>query len=215
MFNAWSKIKELISSIENDKIGYVTKRGNESLLDDIPTLLGNKYKSNKPYFVNFSPTNSGVFAGGTTMILGYQTGQYGFQIAYLYAANFPKVRIMRNGVWNDWTSLVQNITTGTEFETGRIIDGKKEYAKRFAAVTLPSSASNKIIQTGLTNINFIKLEGSISKTDGSENSNLPWSYTGQPDVYHYYSNTSKNITIRVSGDMSNYQVVETIYYTKN
>ena len=51
-----------------------------------------------------------------------------------------------------------NITTGTEYETGRIIDGKKEYAKRFAAVTLPSSAANKIIQTGLNNINFIKLE---------------------------------------------------------
>ena len=110
---------------------------------------------------------------------------------------------------------MENITTGTEYETGRIIDGKKEYAKRFSAIALPSSASNITIRTGLTNINFIKLEGSISKTDGSENSNLPWSYTGQPDVYHYYSNTTKNITIRVSGDMSNYQVVETIYYTKN
>ena len=108
-----------------------------------------------------------------------------------------------------------NITTGTEYETGRIIDSKKEYAKRFTAIALPNSASNIIIQTGLTNINFIKLEGSISKTDGSENSNLPYLYTGQPDVYHYYSNTSKNITIRVSGDMSDYQVIETIYYTKN
>lgn len=108
-----------------------------------------------------------------------------------------------------------NITTGTEYETGRIIDSKKEYAKRFTAIALPNSASNIIIQTGLTNINFIKLEGSISKTDGSENSNLPYLYTRQPDVYHYYSNTSKNITIRVSGDMSDYQVIETIYYTKN
>ena len=108
-----------------------------------------------------------------------------------------------------------NITTGTEYETGRLIDGKKEYAKRFAAVTLPSSAANKIIQTGLNNINFIKLEGSISKTDGSESSNLPYLYTGKPDVYHYFSNTSKNITIRASGDMGDYQVVETIYYTKN
>lgn len=108
-----------------------------------------------------------------------------------------------------------NITTGTEYETGRIIDGKKEYAKRFAAVALPNSAGNITVQTGLDNINFIKLEGSISKPDGSENSNLPYFYTGQPDVYHYYSNTSKNITIRVSGDMSSYQVVETIYYTKN
>lgn len=110
---------------------------------------------------------------------------------------------------------ILNITTGTEYETGRIIDGKKEYAKRFTAIALPSSASNINIQTGLTNINFIKLEGSISKTDGSKSSNLPWLYTGQADVYHYYSNTSKNITIRVSGDMSDHQVVETIYYTKN
>lgn len=123
--------------------------------------------------------------------------------------------------WNKIKELINkkqnilNITTGTEYETGRIIDGKKEYAKRFSAIVLPSSTSNTNIQTGLTNINFIKLEGSISKTDGSENSNLPWSYTGKPNVYHYFSNTSKNITIRVSGDMSNYQVVETIYYTKN
>lgn len=127
-------------------------------------------------------------------------------------------------MFNAWSKIkdlinkkqnILNITTGTEFETGRIIDGKKEYAKRFAAVALPSSAGNITVQTGLGNINFIKLEGSISKTDGSESSNLPYSYTGQADVYHYYSNSSKNITIRVSGDMSNYQVVETIHYTKN
>lgn len=112
-------------------------------------------------------------------------------------------------------ALWVNITTGVEFETGRIIDGKKEYGKRFNAITLPSSANNKTIATGLGDINFIKLEGSISKDGGSESSNLPYMYTGQPDVYHYYSNNSKNITIRVTGDMSAYQVVETIYYTKN
>lgn len=108
-----------------------------------------------------------------------------------------------------------NITTGTEYETGRIIDGKKEYAKRFAAVALPSSAGNITVQTGLGNINFIKLEGTIMKKDGSDSSNLPWIYTGQAEVYHYYSNTTKNITIRTNGDASNRQVVETIYYTKN
>lgn len=114
-----------------------------------------------------------------------------------------------------YPEIIIKITTGEEYKTGRIIDGKEEYAKRFSPITLRNSAGNVVISTGLGNINFIKLEGSIIKKDDSESSNLPYLYTGQPDVYHYFSNTSKNITIRVSGDMGDFQVVETIYYTKN
>ena len=125
--------------------------------------------------------------------------------------SFQKLKNLINKKQN-----IINITTdGTECETGRIIDGKKEYVKRFTAVDLPSSAGNITVQTGLDNINFIKLEGAIMKKDGSDSSNLPWLYTGQAEVYHYYSNTTKNITIRTTGDASNRQVVETIYYTKN
>lgn len=72
-----------------------------------------------------------------------------------------------------YLETIIKITTGEEYKTGRIIDGKEEYAKRFSPITLRNSAGNVVISTGLGNINFIKLEGSIIKKDGSESSNLP------------------------------------------
>lgn len=39
------------------------------------------------------------------------------------------VREKIGGAWTDWKSNSQTITTGVEFETGRIVDGKKEYRK--------------------------------------------------------------------------------------
>lgn len=114
-----------------------------------------------------------------------------------------------------YPKTVTQITTGEEFETGRIIDGNKEYGKQFSPIALPSSAGNVTISTGLGNVNFIKLEGAILKDGGTLNTNLPYMYTGSESVYHYYNNSSKTITIRATGDMSSYKVVETIYYTKN
>lgn len=123
---------------------------------------------------------------------------------------FQKLKELMNGKQDKLS-----ITTGVEFETGRRIDNKKEYGMRFASIELPSSTGNVVISTNLKNINFIKLEGTIVKKDGSENSNLPYFYTGIPDVYHYFNSISGNITVRASGNMSNYNVRETIYYTKN
>lgn len=48
----------------------------------------------------------------------------------------------------------QNITTGQEFETGRIIDGKKEYGKRIDCGLAPLSSTLLEINHGLTNIVF-------------------------------------------------------------
>lgn len=114
-----------------------------------------------------------------------------------------------------YPKTVIKITTGEEFKTGRIIDGKMEYGMRFKPITLPSSAGNVVIFTGLENINFIKLEGAIIKKDGSESSNLPYLYSTYPDVYHYFNSITRNITVRATGDRSDFEVIETIYYTKN
>lgn len=200
-------------------VPYNQQLGKEKLDKGIKTYLGDlndiDTKGIEIVYTGTETTNKPEVTNGYCITLATSV-TYKKQIYYNQTdTNISFERTCNNGIWTEWVSKQQTITSGTEYETGRIIDGKKEYAKRFAAIALPSSASNTNIKTGLTNINFIKLEGSISKTDGSENSNLPWSYTGQPNVYHYYSNVSKNITIRVSGDMSNYQVVETIYYTKN
>lgn len=203
MFNAFQKLKSMIGNPEI-----------ELYFGDLNAV---EAKDFKVVYAGASATNRPVNANGYCVTMAYNPNRSNKKQIYYVQSNSNLVfeRTCNSGVWTEWISKQQTITTGTEYETGRIIDGKKEYAKRFAAVALPSSAGNITIQTGLGNINFIKLEGAIMKKDGSDSSNLPWIYTGQAEVYHYYSNTTKNITIRTSGDASNRQAVETIYYTKN
>lgn len=105
------------------------------------------------------------------------------------------------------------ITVGQEYETGRIINGKKEYAKMFQIEALSNAAGNTTIATELSNITPIKLEGVIK--GATLISNLPFVYTGQNSVYHYCSASGNSITIRVTGDMSMYSATEILYYTKN
>ena len=68
--------------------------------------------------------------------------------------------------WNKIKELINkkqnilNITTGTEYETGRIIDGKKEYAKRINCGKGPNNETIQV-ETGLTNVEYTKIEFSI------------------------------------------------------
>lgn len=105
------------------------------------------------------------------------------------------------------------IAVGQEYETGRVVNGKKEYAKMFQIEALSNAAGNTIIATELSNITPIKLEGIIK--GATLVSNLPFMYTGQNSVYHYCSASGNSITIRVTGDMSMYSATEILYYTKN
>ena len=105
------------------------------------------------------------------------------------------------------------ITVGQEYETGRVVNGKKEYAKMFQIEALSNAAGNTTIATELSNITPIKLEGIIK--GATLVSNLPFMYTGQNSVYHYCSASGNSITIRVTGDMSMYSATEILYYTKN
>lgn len=105
------------------------------------------------------------------------------------------------------------IVVGQEYETGRIINGKKEYAKMFEVESLPNAAGNIDINTKLSNITVTKLEGKIYGT--TIVSNIPFIYTAQPSVYHYFSPTTNRIIIRVTDNMSSYSATETLYYTKN
>lgn len=137
------------------------------------------------------------------------------QVAIGYNNNVMYHRFYYGGTWSDWVQTSNaKIVTGIEFETGRIIDGKKEYGKRFEGVSLPSAAGNITISTGLTNINFIKMEGIVTN-DANIISNIPFLYSGQPEVYHYFNRNVNTITIRVTDDMSSFKANETIYYTKN
>lgn len=105
---------------------------------------------------------------------------------------------------------------GVEFATNEYINKSRVYGKIFSDVSLPSAQGNITIDTELdNNINFVRLEGSIRDVEGDVNSNLPFIYTGQPEVYHYFNKNTGIITIRTTGNASAYYVVETLYYTKN
>ena len=106
-----------------------------------------------------------------------------------------------------------DITTGVEFKTGRIIDGKEEYGKRIDCGTLPAESQLKYKSTGLSNINFIRLEGIIQSSTLA--TNIPFEYPGQPTITHYYSLSNNQIIIKVVDDASKYTAIETVYYTKN
>ena len=106
-------------------------------------------------------------------------------------------------------ALITNITTGTEFETGRVIDGKKEYGKRIDFGYLPN-ASSKLVAHGLSNVTYTGLEGITTN--------------GIPLPLGHPSGTSYNILLQINSnsvqvvtgtDRSSYYAYITLYYTKN
>lgn len=54
-----------------------------------------------------------------------------------------------------------NITSGVEYETGQIIDGKKEYGKRINCGRGPNNGTRSVA-TGLFNVTYLKIEGTIT-----------------------------------------------------
>ena len=102
------------------------------------------------------------------------------------------------------------ITTGTEYETGRIIDNKKEYAKRISFGNLPN-ATVKSVSTGLSSsqINLIKVEGITSSGYP-----LPFVSTSSAYSIQMYCHGS-GVEIKTSTDLSNQTAIVTIYYIKN
>ena len=83
----------------------------------------------------------------------------------------------------------------------------------FEVEALPNTTSNKEIATKTTNITVTKLEGYIKSS--SLISSIPFIYSAQNSVYHYFNPTGNRIVIRTTGDMSMYGATETLYYTKN
>ena len=110
--------------------------------------------------------------------------------------------------WHNWITIYQNITTGTPFETGRTIDGKKEYGKRIDLGNLPN-ASTKNVAHGLTNITFTGIDGMAG---------------GYPLPFVNPSDSNSSIALYISGsniviitkyDRSSMTGYATVYYTKN
>ena len=71
-----------------------------------------------------------------------------------------------NGVFEEFVPKLEpiNITTGEEFETGRMFYDKKEYGKRINCGECPNTQI-KEVSTGLRNVYYLSLEGMA--TNGS------------------------------------------------
>lgn len=110
-------------------------------------------------------------------------------------------------------TLSQNITTGTEYETGRVIDGKKEYAKRISIGTMPN-ATEKEVAHGLdmTKIVVNDIRGVMQAGSGYAMS-FPFLNSSNQNVYFEIRPTVIRVT--TTTDRSAYTGHVTIYYTKN
>lgn len=114
-------------------------------------------------------------------------------------------------VWGQWRCLTQNISTGTEYETGRIIDGKKEYGKRINCGKLPDTSTTSIA-TNLGNVNILDYKGIAILNQ--------YSYKMVAGKISDYSislaieNNQIKITTYLSA-YKNYNAYVEIFYTKN
>ncbi len=143
------------------------------------------------------------------------------QIAYGYDTINQFQRIFYDGMWTDWIGMQKRkqITTGVEYETERVIDGKKEYAKRINVGIMPNNAI-KNVPHGLSNVTYTKqIEGVAVSGEGvSASVCLPLPYIG------VQGNATSSISVDIIGanirigsgvDRSTFKGYVTIYYTKN
>lgn len=107
-----------------------------------------------------------------------------------------------------------NITTGTEYETGRIIDGKKEYAKRINCGNLPN-AEAKYVQTGLENITLTRAIEGVMLNSGSQRGLPAPSVTAANTIMVYLNGTGTALTINTQFNWSSYTAYVELFYTKN
>ena len=96
--------EEVVVSKDSKKHKYFSGLS-DSVLDDIPTLLGEDYISAKPYSLYFNPPTTNSLYGGLAFLIEgvYIDGGFGFQTAYSYdSKNSIKKRSQWNGVWTEW-----------------------------------------------------------------------------------------------------------------
>ena len=109
---------------------------------------------------------------------------------------------------------ILNITTGTEYETGRIIDGKKEYGKRINCGNLPN-AQAKYVQTGLENITLTRAIEGVMLNSGSQRGLPAPSVTAANTIMIYLNGTGTALTINTQFNWSSYTAYVELFYTKN
>lgn len=111
--------------------------------------------------------------------------------------------------------LKNNIVTDKEVETGRLINGKKEYVKRMTFTISSTNAGTYSFSTGLANVTYLKMEGMYIRDTFFAPINVVRLATGT-DVYAIGAYiTNDRLFIETSTDRSAGYFVVDLYYTKN
>lgn len=128
--------------------------------------------------------------------------------------NDTNLNQLQTNVENAINQKYVNITTGVEFETGRIIDGKKEYGKRIDCGKLPDN-TYKDVETGLSNVNYLDWSGVA--TENTSSSGWPYKIlAGDSSALPTVSISGNKLRIRTpSSAFTSYTGYVTFYYTKN
>lgn len=155
--------------------------------NDIATLNTDKAPKASPTFT------------GTPTVPTATTGDTSSQIA--------NTEFVNNAIENHYLE----ITTGIEYETGRKIDGNKEYGKRIEVGTFASGGRSLTKTTGLTNVIYIDLQGKLS--DGTNMFPINCSRDNPYNVSAYITNNT--ITVEINTDRAGYTAIVEIHYTKN
>lgn len=110
---------------------------------------------------------------------------------------------------------MENITTGTEYETGRIIDGKKEYGLRKNLGAFANSG-RKNFNTGLLSSYKITKYQLFAKNKSNEQVlTVPFMSLNNTQYLSGYFDDATSVVTMNNFDFSRYDLIIEVYYTKN
>lgn len=116
--------------------------------------------------------------------------------------------------WQEWRATSQNITTGTEYLTGRIIDGKKEYAKFINFGNL-GNATNKTAAHGLTNVTFTKIVAHVTNGNVSFDTAYGYALSDSNGVSVSCNVQGSYVQVTTNSDRTEYTALVELNYLKN
>lgn len=108
-----------------------------------------------------------------------------------------------------------NITTGTEFETGRIIEGKKEYGLR-KKIGAFANSGRKDFNTGLSSsYKITKYQLFAKHKTSGQMLTVPFINLTNTQYLSAYFNDITLIATMNNYDFSGYDLIVEVYYTKS
>lgn len=127
-------------------------------------------------------------------------------------SSFQKLKNLINGKQN-----ILNITTGVEFETGRTIDGKKEYGLYKNLGTLSDIENkSKIFKTGISDsYKVIKYQLFAKNKTNGQLLTIPFINLTNTQFLSAYLNSPNDLIARSNYDFYEYDLVIDISYIKN